>query len=89
MGLSSPSAIELMICGEGQFSAFVNLNDSVFMCLARHARDLQANGAPLHTILAAGEWRSPAFLQYLDVNELEADAVVEAHMDESSGDDMC
>ena len=43
---------------------------------------------PLHKILEAGEWRSPAFLDYLDTNELEADAVVEAHMDESSGEEM-
>ena len=61
---------------------FINL----IMC--RHARDLQAKGTPLHMILAAGEWRSPAFLDYLDVNELEADAVVEAHMNDSSGDEM-
>ena len=28
-------------------------------------------GAPLYEILAAGEWSSPAFLQYLDVKRLE------------------
>ena len=50
-----------------------------------HARDLQCNGASLYEILSAGEWRSPAFMQYLDVNTLERDVVVEAHVDESSG----
>ena len=37
-------------------------------------------------ILEAGEWRSPAFLNYLDINKLEADVVVQAHLDESDGD---
>ena len=30
-----------------------------------------------------GEWRSPTFLDYLDIMQLERDAVIEAHMDES------
>ena len=47
------------------------------------ARLQQTSGAPLHTILAAGEWRSPAFLEYLDVHRLEEDVVVQAHIDES------
>ena len=46
-----------------------------------HCRDLQASGATLATILAAGEWRSPAFLSYLDSAELENDAVSELHVD--------
>ena len=49
-----------------------------------HARDLQERGASLAEILRAGEWRSPAFLSYLDVHELERGAVVEAHLEESS-----
>ena len=52
-----------------------------------HARDLQANGATLATILAAGDWRSPAFLKYLDEQQLEDDAVVEAHLGDSSFDE--
>ena len=48
-----------------------------------HARDLQASGASLYEILQAGEWSSPAFLQYLDLICLERDAVVEAHVAES------
>ena len=52
-----------------------------------HAKDLQVNGATLYEILAAGEWRSPAFLSYLDLAELERDVVVEAHLDESSSED--
>lgn len=44
-----------------------------------HALDLQLSGAPLHEILAAGEWRSPAFLEYMDRHALERDMVQEAH----------
>jgi len=51
-----------------------------------HALDLQLSGAPLWEILAAGEWRSPAFLKYLDQHRLEIDLVVQAHCDESDGD---
>ena len=40
-------------------------------------------GAPLYEILAAGEWRSPAFLDYLDLHSLERDMVIQAHCDES------
>ena len=39
-----------------------------------------ATGAPLHEILAAGEWRSPAFLEYLDRHALERDMVDQSHM---------
>ena len=46
-----------------------------------HARDLQASGANLATILAAGQWKSPAFLCYLDGVELENEAVAELHLD--------
>jgi len=48
-----------------------------------HARDLQLGGATLGEILAAGQWSSPAFLKYLDMMQLETEAVVEAHLDES------
>ena len=34
-------------------------------------------------ILAAGEWRSPAFLAYIDQERLETDVVTAAHQDES------
>ena len=54
-----------------------------------HAKDLQARGASLVEILSAGEWRSPAFLRYLDMHDLERDAVIEAHLDESSGSESC
>ena len=40
-------------------------------------------GAPLYEILQAGEWRSPAFLKYLQLHTLERDAVVQAYVDES------
>ena len=51
-----------------------------------HAKDLQESGAPLWQILAAGEWKSPAFLLYLDLHKLETDLVVQAHCDESEDD---
>ena len=49
-----------------------------------HARDLQANGAGLREILAAGDWRSAAFMSYLDTAQLEEGATLEAHEAESS-----
>ena len=52
-----------------------------------HARDLQDAGVPLQKILFYGEWTSPAFLSYLDVQQLEAELVLNAHMDESSDSD--
>ena len=48
-----------------------------------HALDLQCSGAPLWEILAAGEWSSPAFLQYLDLHRLDTELVVQAHAAES------
>ena len=53
-----------------------------------HADDLRRSGATLYEILTAGEWSSPAFLSYLDIDSLEADAVLEAHIDDSSSDDQ-
>ena len=41
-------------------------------------------GAPLWKILAAGEWRSPAFMDYLDVHKMEAELVLEGCLDEES-----
>ena len=50
-----------------------------------HADDLRISGASLWVILTAGQWSSPAFLKYLDTATLEADAVLQAHLNESSG----
>ena len=47
------------------------------------ARDAHA-GAPLWKILAAGEWRSPAFLDYLDVHKMEVEMVLQGCLDEES-----
>ncbi len=47
----------------------------------------ELSGAPLWQILAAGEWKSPAFLLYLDMHKLESELVVQAHVDESDGED--
>ena len=52
-----------------------------------HANDMLQRGRSLYEILMAGEWRSPAFLSYLDLIELEMGAVIEAHADESSSED--
>ena len=48
-----------------------------------HCMDLLESGAPLATILKASEWRSPAFLSYVDMEQLERDAVIQAHLDDS------
>jgi len=48
-----------------------------------HALDLQLAGAPLHEILAAGDWASPAFLVYLNKYRLERDLVQQAHLQEA------
>lgn len=40
-------------------------------------------GAPLLQILVAVEWRSQAFMEYLDNFQLETDVVVQAHVGES------
>ena len=50
-----------------------------------HADDLRASGASLWVILTAGQWSSSGFLKYSDTAKLEADAVLQAHLDESSG----
>ena len=52
-----------------------------------HAQDMVEQGRKLCEILAAGEWRSPAFMCYMDQCELERAAVTEAHCDESSSED--
>ena len=52
-----------------------------------HALDLQLAGAPLFAILEAGGWRSPAFLKYLDLHQLDRDLVVQSHVAESSSDE--
>ena len=52
-----------------------------------HARDLLNSGGKLFEILEAGEWRSPAFLKYINTCELERDVVLQAHLDDSSEDE--
>lgn len=53
-----------------------------------HAEDMRAWGCELAKILHWGEWKSPAFLSYVEASQLEADAVVSAHVDESSEDEV-
>ena len=52
-----------------------------------HCRDLQKAKTPLRDILALGEWSPPFFLKYMNLEELEYDAVLEAHLGESSDSD--
>ena len=52
-----------------------------------HAQDLLEAGASLMTILRAGEWRSAAFMAYLDTAEMEARAVLQAHLGQSSDEE--
>ena len=51
-----------------------------------HAEDLRLGGATLGEILRAGDWKSPAFLHYLNQEQLELDRTVEAHLHDSSDD---
>ena len=44
-------------------------------------------GASSWEILAAGDWSSPAFMDYLDKWRLEQDVVMQAHLDESDCED--
>ena len=43
-----------------------------------HARDIHRNAGKLKEILEAGDWRSAAFMHYLDIQQLESDSVQEA-----------
>ena len=51
-----------------------------------HTQDLLDRGANLGEILRAGEWRTPAFLCYLDLQKLDKAAVMEAHAGESDSE---
>ena len=46
-----------------------------------------ARGGRLSEILQAGEWTSLAFAKYLDMNQLETSAVIEAHVIDSDDDE--
>ena len=54
-----------------------------------HAQDLADAGAHLNEILQAGQWRSAAFFRYLDAEEVDSRAVLEAHfnMSEDEGNE--
>ena len=51
-----------------------------------NTQDLTERGSSLIEILRARERRTPAFLKYVDVQELEKDAVVQTHVIESDSD---
>ena len=52
-----------------------------------HTQDLIDSGATLAKILAYGQWRSPGFMKYVNIEQLERKAVVAAHVDESSDEE--
>ena len=52
-----------------------------------HAQDLLEAGASLMAILKAGEWKGAAFMAYLDSAEMEARAVLQTHMQQSSDEE--
>ena len=53
-----------------------------------HARDLiEKPGGTLKEVMAMGQWKSSALIDYLDINEIEAGAVIEAHIAESEAED--
>ena len=55
-----------------------------YACCLRCVPCLTWLGAPLWKIPAAGEWRSPAFLEYLDVHKMEIEQVLQGCLDEES-----
>ena len=44
-----------------------------------HGKDIQMKGGTVAQLLEAGEWTSPAFLKYMDMQQLEHDRAMEAH----------
>ena len=52
-----------------------------------HADDMREKGASLNLILSAGEWKSAAFMSYMNAAELERRAVLEAHYAASDEED--
>ena len=52
-----------------------------------HAEDLCRGGSRLYEILAAGDWKSGAFLAYLDRVSLERDQVMESQTGFSDSDE--
>ena len=52
-----------------------------------HAEDIRARGGSLAEILLAGDWRSLAFLDYLNKHRLERDATMAAHVADTSEED--
>ena len=52
-----------------------------------HAEDLRQAGKTLREILQAEEWKSLAFLPYLDMEKRGHDLALTAHIENSSGDE--
>ena len=72
-----------MTCNEDTQKIYVSRVLCVAVCCPFCVACLVLQGAALWIILAAGEWRSPAFLAYMDLHQLETDLVVQAHVNDS------
>eukprot|EP00973_Karenia_brevis_P051459 7145357-Karenia_brevis.AAC.1 len=53
----------------------------------RHAQDMMESGSTLKQILLACDWRSAAFMRYLDEHFLETAAVMESNFEASDDED--
>ena len=60
----------------------------LLICVSEQRAQLCFTGKELWQILEAGEWRSPAFLAYMDLNRLDEDLVLRSHMDEETDEDV-
>ena len=54
-------------------------------CDRAGVQDMLEGGSRLGAILKAGQWRSPAFLQYINSQDLESGAVLEVYRVPHSG----
>ena len=75
-----------MICAEGTPRIWLTLVGGVPFRVMAGCHCRICAGAPLHVILNAGEWSSPAFLKYLDLHKLQTDLVVQSVLEESDAE---
>ena len=68
--------------GHAEVRAIVLLVVRFALPLSCFLQDMRRDGHPLHDILKAGQWRSCAFLDYLDKAGLEEDVVFHTAIDE-------
>ena len=75
-----------MICAEGTPRIWLTLVGGAPSRVMAVCHCRICAGAPLHEILNAGEWSSPAFPKYLDLHKLETDLVVQSVLEESDAE---